>query len=105
MIEELKEIEKRVSDSGKESFDVASGQGHHADCVYALGMALIVAERSVGRQARTVALNPEGNKRKPGRPRQGNTAKRVIKQRLEESRARAEADMYRQIGQDDPYFE
>ena len=106
LIEELREIEMRVSDSGRESFDVGSGQDHHGDLCYALGMAVIVAERRVGRQHRTVALNPEGHQRKPGRPRQGGAARQVIKQRLEESRARAERDMYRQIGQhDDPFFE
>ena len=40
LISELKEIEKRVSDSGRESFDVGSGQGHHGDLVFALGMAV-----------------------------------------------------------------
>lgn len=106
LIEELREIEKRVSDAGREFFEVATGEGHHGDLVFALGLAVTVAERWAGRQHRVVSLHPGGRQRKPGRPRQGNTAKRVIKQRLEESRARAEADMYRQIGQDDdPFFE
>lgn len=106
LIAELKEIEKRVSDAGRESFEVATGENHHGDLVFAVGLALIAAERRVGRQSRTLALNPGGHERKPGRPRQGNTARRVIKARLEQSRARAQADMYRQIGQtDDPFYE
>ena len=98
LIEEFKEIEKRVSDAGKETYDVATGQGHHADTVFACAMALIIAERRIGRQSRTVALNPEGHQRKPGRPRQGNTAKAVIKARLEHSRLQSEATMWAQIG-------
>ena len=106
LIAELKEIERRVSDAGRESYDVASGQDHHGDLCYAFGLAVTVAERRVGRQHRTVSLNPGARQRKAGRLRQGGAAKAVIKARLEESRARAEADMYRQIGQhDDPFFE
>ena len=106
LISELKEVEKRVSDQGRESFVVATGRGHHADTVFACAMALIIGERKIGRQSRTVALNPEGHQRKQGRPRQGNTAKQVIKQRLEQSRLQSEATMWAQIGQDKvPDFE
>ena len=107
LIEELKEIEKRVSDAGRESYDVATGQGHHGDLCYALGMALIIAERRVGRQSRTVALNPEGHQRKAGRPGRGKSAARqVIDARLEASRREAERSLWAQIGQDkDPGFE
>ena len=103
LVEELKEVERRISDSGQESYAVASGQGHHADCVYACGLALVVAERSVGRQARTIALHPEGHQRKPGRPRQGNTARRVIQARLEQSRLQSEATMWAQIGEPEAF--
>lgn len=106
LIEELKEIERRVSDTGRESFEVATGEGHHGDLCYALGMAVTVAERRVGRQHRTISLNPGGRQRKAGRPRQGNTAKRVIQARLEQSRLQSEATMWAQIGVDkDPGFE
>lgn len=106
LIEELKEIEMRVSDTGRESFDVGSGQDHHGDLCYALGMAVTVAERRVGRQHRNVALHPQGHQRPAGRPRQGNTAKRVIKQRLEQSTRQSEQSLWRQIGVDeDPGFE
>lgn len=106
LIAELKEIERRVSDAGRETYDVASGQDHHGDLCYALGLAVTVAERRVGRQHRTVALNPGGHQRRPGRPRQSNTAKRVIKARLEQSRLQSEATMWSQIGVDkDPGFE
>lgn len=106
LIEELKEIERVISDSGRESYDVAAGLNHHGDLCYALGMALIIAERKTGRQSRSISLHPGGRERPAGRPRQGGAARQVIKQRLEESRARAQADMYRQIGQyDDPFYE
>ena len=51
-------------------------------------------------QSRTVALNAEGHQRKPGRPRQGNAARSVIKARLEQSRLQSEATMWAQIGVD-----
>ena len=106
LIAELKEIERRVSDAGRESFEVATGEGHHADTVYAAAMALIVAERRVGRQSRTVALNPGGYQRKAGRPRQGQTGRKIIKARLEQSRLQSEATMWAQIGVDkDPDFD
>ncbi len=106
MVEEMKEVERRVSDAGRETFEISRADGHHADTVYAAAMALLIAERRVGRQSRTVALNPEGNKRRPGRPRQGNAARNVIKARLEQSRLQSEATMWAQIGQDkDPNFE
>ena len=100
LISELKEVEKRVSDQGRESFVVATGQGHHADTVFACAMSLVVADRRVGRQSRSIQLNPKGHERRPGRPRQGNTAKRVIQARLEESRLQSEATMWAQIGAD-----
>ena len=99
LIEELREIEMRVSDSGRESFEVGSAQDHHGDLCYALGMAVVVAERRVGRQHRTVALNPGGHQRKPGRPRRSNTARRVIDARLEASRRQAERSLWAQIGE------
>ena len=69
-------------------------------------MALLIAERRVGRQSRTVAMHAEGNKRKPGRPRQGSAARNVIKARLEQSRLQSEATMWAQIGVDKvPDFE
>ncbi len=106
LIAELKEIERRVSDAGRESYDVATGEGHHGDTVYACAMALIIGERRIGRQSRTISLNPGGHQRKAGRPRQGNTARRVIKARLEQSRLQSEATMWAQIGVDkDPGFE
>ena len=93
-------------DAGRGAFDGAAGQDEHGDCVWAGAMAVVVADRRVGRQGRSIQLNPKGHERRPGRPRQGGAARQVIKQRLEESRARAERDMYRQIGQhDDPFFE
>ena len=100
LVEELKEIERRVSDAGRETFEISRADGHHADCAYSLGMALLIAERRVGRQSRTVALNADANKRKPGRPRQGATARNAIKARLEASRLQSEATMWQQIGQD-----
>ncbi len=106
LIAELKEIERRVSDAGRESYDVATGLGHHGDTVYAAAMALIIAERRVGRQSRTISLNPKGHERRPGRPRQGSAARNVIKARLEQSRLQSEATMWAQIGQDKvPDFE
>lgn len=106
LIEELKEIEMRVSDTGKESFDVGSGQDHHGDLCYALGMAVTVAERRVGRQHRNIALHPGGHRRRAGRPRQGQTGRKIIKARLEQSRLQSEATMWAQIGVDkDPDFD
>lgn len=106
LVEEMKEVERRVSDAGRETFEVSRAGGSHADCVYAAAMALLIAERRVGRQSRTVALNPGGRQRKPGRPRQGNAARQVIKARLEASRLQSEATMWRQIGADKvPSFE
>ena len=106
LVEEMQEVERRVSDAGRETFEVSRADGHHADTVYAAAMALLIAERRVGRQSRTVALNPDGHKRPPGRPRRTNTAKHVIKARLEESRLQSEASMWHQIGVDKiPNFE
>ena len=106
MVEEMKEVERRVSDAGKETFDVSRADGHHADTVYAAAMALLIAERRVGRQSRSLSVSPGGRQRKPGRPRQGNTAKRVIQARLEQSRLHSEATMWAQIGADKiPDFE
>ena len=106
LIEELKGVERRVTEQGHESYEVPRGGDGHGDTVFALGLAVVVAERVGGRLARLAALHPGGHQRKPGRLRRGGAAKAVIKARLEESRARAERDMYRQIGQhDDPFFE
>lgn len=100
LVEEMKEVERRVSDAGRETFEVSRAGGSHADCVYAAAMALLIAERRVGRQSRTVAMHAEAHKRPPGRPRQGNAAKHVIKARLEASRLQSEATMWAQIGVD-----
>lgn len=100
LIVELKEIELRITDSGQEKYDVATGQDHHGDLCFALGLALIVAERKVGRMSRSVAIHGETHKRPAGRPRRSNLAKQVIKQRLEESRLQSEATMWAQIGAD-----
>ena len=106
LVEELKQVERRVSDQGRESFEVPRGEFGHGDCVYALGLCLVIAERSVGRQARSIGLHPGGRERPPGRPRQGSAARQVIKARLEASRLQSEATMWRQIGEDyDPGFE
>lgn len=106
LIEELKEIERRVSDAGRETYDVAAGQDHHGDLCYALGLAVTVAERRVGRQSRSIQLNPKGHERRPGRPRRSNTARRVIDARLEASRREAERSLWVQIGTDKiPDFE
>ncbi|MCH8271367.1 MAG: hypothetical protein IH985_09195 [Planctomycetes bacterium] len=78
LVEEMKEVERRVSDAGRETFEISRADGHHADCVYAAAMALLIAERRVGRQSRTVALHPEGHQRKPGRPGRGKSAARAV---------------------------
>ena len=98
MVEELKEVERRVSDAGRETYEISRADGHHADTCYAAAMALLIAERRVGRQSRTVSMHAEGgHHRKPGRPRQGNAAKRVIDARLEQSRKESERSLWRQI--------
>ena len=98
LVEEMQQVERRVSDAGKETFEVSRAGGHHADCVYAAALALLIAERRLGRQSRSLSVSPGGRQRKPGRPRQGNTAKAVIKARLEQSRVQSEATMWAQIG-------
>ena len=99
LVEEMKEVERRVSDAGKETFEVSRAGGAHADTVYAAAMALLIAERRLGRQSRSASVNPEGHQRKPGRPRRSNTARRVIDARLEASRRQAERSLWAQIGE------
>lgn len=98
LVEEMKQIERRVSDAGRETFEVSRADGHHADCVFAAAMALLIAERRVGRQSRTVAFHPGGHERKPGRRRRTTSAARaVINERLEQSRREAERSLWSQI--------
>ena len=98
---EMKEVERVVTEAGRESYEVPRGEGHHGDTVYALGIAMVVAERIGGRQARAVALHPEGRQRRPGVPRRENTARQVIRERLDASRRESEAHMWRQLWRDD----
>ena len=99
LVEEMKEVERRVSDAGKETFEVSRAGGHHADCVYAAALALLIAERRLGRQSRSLSVSPEGHQRKPGRVRRSSTARRVIAARLEASRRQAERSLWAQIGE------
>ena len=103
LAEEMKTIERAVTDAGRETYEVPRGDGHHGDTVYALGMAIAVAEGRGARQARAAALadHPGGRQRPVGTPRTGtNAAREVIRQRLEDSRRQADRDLYAGLWRD-----
>jgi hypothetical protein len=82
LAEELKSVERAVSEAGRESYVVPRGEGHHGDTVYALGLAVVAGERLGGRERRGLVLARErrDKTRRPGTRTPLDTARRVLEE-------------------------
>ena len=67
LAEEMRSVERAVSEAGRETYVVPRGEGHHGDTVYALGLAVVAGERMGGRERRGLVLAGE-RRDKPRRP-------------------------------------
>ncbi len=67
LAEEMRSVERAVSEAGRETHVVPRGEGHHGDTVFALGLAVVAGERLGGRERRGLVL-ARGRRDKPRRP-------------------------------------
>ncbi len=90
LAEEMRSVERAVTEAGRETYEVPRGDGHHGDTVYALGLAVAAGER-LGRRTSNglqLAARKADRSRPRGKtPRPWNTARRVLEERRREREA------------------